>query len=58
MSTNHDAVAAIPASGSADKVLLRNLLTKRMPYVLADADDVTNLVAVDPASGAAIIDIL
>lgn len=58
MSTNHDAVAALPVSGSADKSLVRNVLTKRMPYVLADADDVTNLVAVDPATGAAIIDIL
>lgn len=56
--SNHDAVAALPSSGNPDKVLLRNLVTKRMPYVLADADDVTTLNAVDPATGAAIIDIV
>jgi hypothetical protein len=58
MATNHDAVAALPISGLPSKTLLRNVLVARMPYVLADADDVTNLVAVDPDTGAAIIDIV
>src|SRR5882672_7571383 len=53
-----DAVAALPSSGGNDRVLIRNLLTKRSAYVLADGEDVTNLVAVDPSTGAAIIDIL
>lgn len=58
MPTNHAAVAALPISGDADKTLLRNAITARMPFVLADADDVTDLVAVDPDTAAAIIDIL
>lgn len=57
MSTNHAAVAALPTSGSPDKTLLRNLLVARMPYVLADSDTPTDLVAVDPSTGAAIVDI-
>lgn len=58
MPTNHEAVAALPNASAADKTLLRNLVTKRLAYVLADADDPTNLVAVDPDTGAAIIDII
>jgi hypothetical protein len=58
MSTNHDAVAALPITGSASKTLLRNLAVARMPYVLADSDVVTNLVAIDPSTGASIVDIL
>lgn len=57
MSTNHDAVAALPLTAPASQTLLRNLLVARMPYVLADGDNPTNLVAVDPSTGAAIVDI-
>lgn len=57
MTVNHAAIAALPSSGALNRVLLRNLLTARMPYVLADADIPTDLVAVDPDTGAAIIDI-
>ena len=58
MAVDTDYVAALPTSGSADKTALRNALVARAAYVLFDADTVTDLVAVDPASGAAIIDIL
>lgn len=58
MATNHDAVAALPISGSANKTLLRNTITARMPYVLSDSDDATDLVAVDPDTGSAVIDII
>jgi hypothetical protein len=58
MATNHAAVAALPIVGAASKTLLRNAITARMPYVLADADVVTDLVAVDPSTGAAIVDII
>lgn len=58
MPTNHAAVAALPIASDANKTLLRNAITARMPYVLADADDVTDLVAVDPDTSSAIIDIL
>ena len=58
MTVYHDAVAALPIPGSADKALLRNIVTARMPYVLSDSDVVTNLVALDPSTGAAIVDIL
>lgn len=58
MATNHAAVAALPISGSPNKTLLRNLTVSRMPYVLADADIATDLVAVDPSTAATIIDIL
>lgn len=58
MTVNHDAVAALPSTGPANKALVRNLLTARMPYVLADGESATNLVAVDPATGAAIEDIM
>lgn len=58
MPVNHAAVAAIPQIGAPDKSLLRGLTVARMPYVLADTDVPTDLVAVDSWSGAAIIDIL
>ncbi len=58
MPTYHAAVAALPTGAAAEKTLLRNLLTARMPYVLADADDVTGMYGVDPDTGAAIIDFL
>lgn len=58
MPTNHAAVAALPIGADANKTLLRNVVTARMPYVLADADDVTDLVAVDPDTGSAIVDIV
>lgn len=58
MTVNHAAVAAIPTVGNTDKVLLRNLLTARMAYVLADAEDSRNLVAVDPATAAVIVDLV
>jgi hypothetical protein len=58
MTTNHDAVAALPISGSANKTLLRNLVVARMPYSLADADDSRNLIAIDPATGAIPMDLL
>lgn len=57
MSVNTDFVAALPVTGSAVKALLRNALVTRQPYVLADTDLPTDLIAVDPASGAAILDL-
>lgn len=57
MSTNHAAVAALPITAPASQTLLRNLAVARMPYVLADTDTPTDLVAVDPMTGAAIVDI-
>lgn len=58
--TAHDAIAACGINGgaTANKTLTRNLLTARMPYVLADSDDMQDLVAVDPSTGAAIIDVI
>ncbi|MCK1669446.1 DUF2793 domain-containing protein [Bradyrhizobium sp. 153] len=58
MTVNHDAVAALPTAAPANKILLRDLLTVRMPYVLADVDSALNLVALDPDTGAAIVDIM
>lgn len=58
MTVNHDAVAALPTSGSAVKSLLRSLVTARMPYVLADSDDSRNLIATDPSTGAIIVDLM
>lgn len=56
---NHEAVAAFPvAPSSAAKQLARDMAVRRMAYVVALASEVPSLVAVDPASGAAIIDIL
>src|SRR4051812_32112330 len=58
MTTYHDAVAALPENAAVDKVALRNLLTARMPYVLADSDIAGDLTGVDPDTGAAIVDIV
>lgn len=55
---NHEAVAALPVGGNADKQLLRDMTVRRFPYVLSDASDALTLVAVDPESGAAIIDLM
>lgn len=55
---NHDAVAALPISSNASQTLTRNVLVKRMPYALADADNPQTLVETDPATGAVILDIL
>lgn len=55
MPTNHDVVAALPAAGGADHVLLRDLLVKRMAYCLADAEDSQDVVAIDPADGTTIL---
>lgn len=57
MSVNTDYVGALPTVGSANKASLRSALVTRVPYVLADSDLPTDLVAVDPATAAAIIDI-
>lgn len=57
MPTNHDVVAAVPISAPAVQTYLRNLLVQRMPYVLADSDDMRNIVATDPTTGASIIDV-
>lgn len=56
--SNHDAVAALPISSDANQTLVRNVLVKRMPYALADADNPQTLVETDPTTGVVIIDIL
>lgn len=60
MTTAHEAIAACGINGgaTANKTLTRNLLTARMPYVLANTDDMQDLIAVDPSTGAAILDVL
>lgn len=58
MTVYHDAVAALPISGSAIKTLVRNVFVARMPYVLIDSEDSRNLAAIDPSTGAKIIDIM
>lgn len=58
MSTNHDAVAALPISGAPNKTLLRNVLVQRMPYVLGDAENFANVIAIDPDTAATIVDVL
>src|SRR5882757_41890 len=58
MTVNHDAVAALPITGSASKTLLRNVNVARMPYVLFDADDSRNVIFTDPSTGAITIDLL
>ena len=59
MPVNHDIWDAVPPNGGlpVDKTKLRNTVTVRMPYVLADDDNPAELIAVDPVTGAAIIDI-
>lgn len=51
MPFNHEAVAALPASGSASKALVRAMNTRRFAYCLAGDENVTDFVAVDPADG-------
>jgi hypothetical protein len=58
MPSNHPAVAALPTTGSADKVLLRDLLVASLAIVLPNSADPTELVAVDPDTGAAVIVII
>lgn len=58
MSVNHAAVAALPITSAASQTLVRNIFVARMPYVLADADDMQTIVAVDPTTGAVIVDVL
>ena len=58
MTVNHEAVAALPASGAASKTLLRAMAVERFPYCLSDNEDSRDLVAVDPATGDIIKDIL
>lgn len=55
-----DIQAAIPPDGGGPvgKTLLRNAVTARMPYILADDENPSDLVCVDPVTGAGIIDIL
>ena len=48
---NHEAVAALPVSGDADKAALRALLTRRFAYCLTASESATSLVAADPATG-------
>src|SRR6185369_944326 len=58
MPTNHDAKLAVPISSAANQTQMRNVLVKRMPYVLGASDNVQDLVSVDPDTGVTIIDIL
>ncbi len=58
MTANHDAVAAVPTVGNVSKTLLRNVLVARMPYVLGDAESLSNIIAIDPSTGAVIVDVL
>jgi len=57
MTFHHDAAAALPQSGIV-RNLLRALLYRDVPYVLADDANPEDLIGVDPETGAAIIDIL
>jgi hypothetical protein len=61
MSVNHEIVAAVPVTGSTeevDKTLVRNWATARVPYVLHSVSEAPDLVAVDPVTGAAIMDLM
>src|SRR4051812_28815846 len=58
MTVNHDAVAAVPTVGNVSKPLLRNVLVARMPYVLGDAESLSNTIAIDPSTGAVIVDVV
>lgn len=60
MSVGHDIWDAVPPTGgaAANKTKLRNTITARMPYVMADDDTPSDLVCIDPETGSAIIDIL
>lgn len=59
MPTNHDVTSALPSGSTApNKTLLRDLLVKRMAYVVEDADEAADLVAVDPDTGTVILVII
>lgn len=58
MTTNHDAVAAVPITGSPSKTLVRNVLVARFPYCLFDADDSRNIDFVDASTGAITTDVM
>ena len=51
MPTNHPVVAAIPDSGAPDKELLRELIAAKITFVVQDAAEAADLVAVDPDFG-------
>ena len=51
MSFPHEVIAALPTAASADKELLRALLTRRFAYCLAPTEVASNFVAKDPVSG-------
>lgn len=58
MPINHDAVGALPVGSAPVKSSLRDLLVKRMAYVLTAVESAQDLVAVDPATGATILAIV
>lgn len=49
--TAHEAIAAWPVTGNADKALARALATRRLPYSLSSVESAADLVVVDPATG-------
>lgn len=51
MSTPHEAIAAWPVTGDADKAAARALSTRRIPYALSSSESAADLVVVDPATG-------
>jgi hypothetical protein len=52
MSFAHEAIAALPVLTAADKALIRAMCTRRFAYCLSASELSTDLVVVDPASGA------
>lgn len=60
MTTAHEAIAACGLNGgaAANKTLTRNLLTKRVAYVIADAENPQDFVPLDPDTGARVIDVI
>lgn len=51
MTTNHEAVAALPITSAPNQSLLRGLIVGRFGYAIPAAEDPTGFVAVDPATG-------
>lgn len=51
MTTNHEAVAALPVGSNADKAAERALLVRRYAYCLAASESAVDFVAVDPDAG-------
>ncbi len=51
MTFAHEAVAALPVLTSADKALIRALVTRRYAYALTSGESATDFVAVDPDAG-------